>query len=54
MKKLANYPEEDKVLLAVDCVIFGFDREELKILLIKRELEPERGKWSLMGGISQK
>jgi len=47
---LNNYSKEDKVLLAVDCIIFGFDKEELKILLIKRDFEPEKGKWSLMGG----
>ncbi|TRZ45914.1 NUDIX hydrolase [Robertkochia solimangrovi] len=47
---LNNYNTEDKVLLAVDCIIFGFDNEELKILLIKRDFEPEKGKWSLMGG----
>ncbi|WP_435131816.1 NUDIX hydrolase [Formosa sp. A9] len=47
---LNNYSTEDKVLLAVDCIIFGFDGEDLKILLIKRDFEPERGKWSLIGG----
>src|SRR5680860_1753842 len=47
---LNNYSSEDKVLLAVDCIIFGFDKEELKILLIKRNFEPELGKWSLIGG----
>jgi ADP-ribose pyrophosphatase YjhB (NUDIX family) len=45
-----NYESEDQILLAVDCIIFGFDAEELKILLIKRDFEPEKGKWSLMGG----
>lgn len=47
---LNNYNPADKVLLAVDCIIFGFDNEGLKILLIKRGFEPEKGKWSLMGG----
>lgn len=47
---LYNYTSEDKVLLAVDCIIFGFDKEDLKILLIKRDFEPEKGKWSLIGG----
>ena len=47
---LNNYKNEDKVLLAVDCIIFGFDKEELKILLIKRNFEPEKGKWSLIWG----
>jgi ADP-ribose pyrophosphatase YjhB (NUDIX family) len=51
---LVRYSKKDKVLLAVDCIIFGFDEEDLKILLIKRDFEPEKGKWSLMGGFLQK
>jgi ADP-ribose pyrophosphatase YjhB (NUDIX family) len=44
------YNQEDKILLAVDCIIFGFDqnKEELQLLLIKRDFEPEKGKWSLI------
>ncbi len=49
-----GYKDEDKALLAVDCIIFGFDKEELKILLIKRDLEPKKGEWSLMGGFLKK
>ena len=45
-----NYNKEYQILLAVDCVIFGFNGESLEILLIKRDFEPERHKWSLMGG----
>jgi len=47
------YKHEPKVLLAVDCVILGFNGESLEILLIKRGIEPERNKWSLMGGFVQ-
>lgn len=48
---MQNYYEDyDHVLVAVDCIIFGFDRENLKLLLVKRDFEPEKGKWSLMGG----
>ena len=47
---LNKYVSEDKVLLAVDCIIFGFDEEDLKILLVKRNFEPDMGKWSLIGG----
>lgn len=47
------YKSKPKVLLAVDCIIFGFDGESLKILLIKRGFEPEINKWSLMGGFVQ-
>ena len=45
-----GYIPEDKVFLAIDCIIFGFDDEDLKVLLIQRDFEPEKGKWSLMGG----
>lgn len=51
---LNNYRKEDKVLLAVDCIIFGFYQEELKILLVKRDFEPAKGKWSLIGGFLKK
>lgn len=45
-----KYFDGDQVLLAVDCIIFGFNDEDLKVLLIKRDFEPEKGKWSLVGG----
>lgn len=44
------YNNHDKILVAVDCIIFGFDGNRLQALLIKRGFEPEKGKWSLMGG----
>jgi 8-oxo-dGTP diphosphatase len=39
-------------LLAItaDGVIFGFDKTELKLLLLKREKEPFKHKWALPGG----
>lgn len=49
-----GYNSDDKVFLAVDCIIFGFDNEDLKVLLIQRDFEPEKGKWSLMGGFLKK
>lgn len=36
--------------LAVDCVVLGFDEGDLKVLLIRRGLEPFKGKWALPGG----
>ncbi|HRS19338.1 MAG TPA: NUDIX domain-containing protein, partial [Bacteroidales bacterium] len=36
--------------LSIDCVIFGFDNEELKILCIKRNTEPDFGMMALPGG----
>ncbi|GHE48287.1 NUDIX hydrolase [Sphingobacterium griseoflavum] len=47
------YQGEPSILLAVDCIIFGFNGESLELLLIKRGFEPERNKWSLMGGFVQ-
>lgn len=47
------YKREPKVLLAVDCIIFGFNDDKLEVLLIKRGIEPEINKWSLMGGFVQ-
>lgn len=36
--------------LTVDCVVFGLDDDDLKVLLIRRDLEPFKGKWALPGG----
>jgi 8-oxo-dGTP diphosphatase len=36
--------------LTVDAVVFGLDDEDLKVLLIRRDLEPFRGEWALPGG----
>ena len=36
--------------LTVDCVVFGLDDEDLKVLLIQRDLDPYAGKWALPGG----
>ncbi len=52
--ELNYYHKEDQVFLAADCIIFGFNGANLKILLIKRNFEPERGKWSLIGGFLKK
>jgi len=42
--------EYPRPALTVDCVVFGYDAEELKVLLIQRDLEPFSGKWALPGG----
>lgn len=46
------YSHGTKHLLAVDCIIFGYDlvEKEIKLLLFKRLIEPAKGKWSLAGG----
>ena len=37
--------------VSVDCVIFGFEKKELKVLLIKSDLEEFSNKWSLLGDL---
>ncbi len=39
--------------VAVDCVILGYQDEEIKLLLYPRSFEPYKGKWSLLGGFVQ-
>jgi 8-oxo-dGTP diphosphatase len=39
-----------KQYVAVDCVIFGYEEETLKVLLYPRSFEPFVGQWSLLGG----
>ena len=36
--------------LTVDCVVFGLDADELKVMLIQRGLAPFAGEWALPGG----
>lgn len=36
--------------LTTDCVVFGLDAEDLKVLLIERALTPYKGEWALPGG----
>ena len=44
------YFEHQKIFLSVDCIIFGFDDNKLKILIGRRQMDPGRGEWSLYGG----
>jgi 8-oxo-dGTP diphosphatase len=47
---VSYYEKYDRHYVALDCIIFGFEEGELKLLLLKRKLEPAKGEWSLMGG----
>jgi 8-oxo-dGTP diphosphatase len=42
--------EFPRAALTVDCVVFGMDDEDLKVLLIERGLPPFEGEWALPGG----
>lgn len=45
--------EYPRAALTVDCVVFGFDEGDLKLLLIQRDLAPFEGRWALPGGFVQ-
>lgn len=42
-----DYP---RPAVTTDCVIFGYDGKELKVLLIERGIEPFKGRWAFPGG----
>jgi 8-oxo-dGTP diphosphatase len=42
--------EYPRAAVTVDCVVFGLDDEDLKVLLIRRDLPPFEDKWALPGG----
>jgi 8-oxo-dGTP diphosphatase len=42
--------DAERHILAIDCIVFGFEDDQLKLLMIKRRIEPRKGDWSLMGG----
>jgi 8-oxo-dGTP diphosphatase len=50
---MTQYKGQHHILVALDCIIFGFDGKDIKLLLIRRGFEPEKDKWSLMGGFLQ-
>ena len=42
-----DYP---RPAVTTDCVIFGYDGRDLKVLLIERGIEPFKGRWAFPGG----
>ena len=48
------YKNNPKFFVGIDCIIFGFEKEQLSLLLLQRNFEPAKGQWSLMGGFVQK
>lgn len=47
MDELTNYPRPS---VTVDCVVFGYDGEQLSVLLLNRKDEPFADQWTLLGG----
>ena len=46
-----SHLEYFNIAVSVDCVIFGYDDKELKVLLIKSDLEEFSGLYSLLGDL---
>ena len=44
------YLEYQKLFVAVDVIVFGFEENRLKVLIGRRQMDPGRGEWSLYGG----
>ncbi|MGI6223549.1 MAG: NrtR DNA-binding winged helix domain-containing protein [Prevotella sp.] len=44
------YKGHTKLFVSVDCIVFGFEENKLKLLIGKRKMDPGRGEWSLYGG----
>ncbi len=47
------YKVKEKMYVATDCIIFGFDSGKLKLLVFKRKVAPLQGEWSLPGSFVQ-
>lgn len=45
-----HYAHLSRFHVAVDCIIFAVINAKLHVLLVRRNFEPEKGKWSLIGG----
>lgn len=45
-----DYP---RPAVSADCVLFGFDGEDLNVLLIERGREPFKGRWTFPGGFME-
>lgn len=48
------YKGQPKILVATDCIVFGFDEGVLKLLVFKRRVDPLAGEWSLIGSFVKK
>lgn len=47
---MAHTYEFPRPALTIDCVVFGLDEDDLKVMLVQRDLEPFAGMWALPGG----
>ncbi|MCH4552278.1 NUDIX domain-containing protein [Aestuariibaculum sp. M13] len=48
-KETHTYENGEKIYVATDCIIFGFDDGILKLLVFERRVKPKQGELSLIG-----
>lgn len=48
-----KFPLEDYFVfgLSIDCLVFGYQDGEIKVLLVQRDTEPYKGHWALIGDL---
>jgi ADP-ribose pyrophosphatase YjhB (NUDIX family) len=51
--ELNSYETDQRILIAVDCIILSFDEEQLKVLLAQNEPSGANNNWSAIGGFIQ-
>ena len=49
----STHPEHFKIAISVDCVIFGYEKKKLKVLVFESDFEEFAGLWSLIGDLVQ-
>lgn len=45
------YAHSDRMYVATDCIVLGFNSGDLRLLIFRRVMEPWKGKWSLIGSL---
>ena len=50
MEELKYHYKYPHPSVTTDCVIFGFDGTNLRVLLVERGIEPYKGRWAFPGG----
>lgn len=53
MEELTYCYKYPRPSVTTDCVIFGYDKEGLSVLLVERGIEPYKGCWAFPGGFLQ-
>ena len=51
--ELNSYKADQRILIAVDCIILGFDNGQLNVLLAQKEVNSANNNWSAVGGFIQ-